>query len=269
MQSGMERIETESGRHYGKYPAFVVSNAAPDDGSAHRGEILVKIPTLLEEDPTDPTGATTRQMEVVAKPCLPPGFFFVPEKDDQIWVEFAAGNVDEPLWTGVWYSNDKAPKTSDGKAPTEFQKVIRTKAEHVVLLDNTDGKERVVVLDGKNKNTLTFDAKGMKLEDANGNTVSLTSSGIELADKNQNKLTMDSNGIALQNSASMKFELGATGAKVSDATGGGPQGIALSPLLDWLLAHQHVGNLGAPTPLFPADIIKINPPLKLMLVSSP
>jgi hypothetical protein len=269
MRTDTERLDTELLRHYGKYPAFVISNAPPDDGAAHRGEVLVRIPGLLEEDPTDPTGMTSRPMEVLAKPCLPPGFFFVPEKGDQLWVEFAAGMVDEPLWSGAWYPKDKAPKTDDGKAPTEFQKVIRTAKEHVVLLDNTDGKERVVVLDGKNKNKLTFDSKGMVLEDANGNTVSLTSDGIELADKNKNKLTMDSNGIVLQNAASMKFELGSTGAKVSDATGGGPQGIALAPLLDWLLAHQHVGNMGAPTPLFPADIVKINPPLKLMLVSSP
>jgi hypothetical protein len=269
MYPDTERPGTETRRHYGKYPAFVVSNGPPDGGVAHRGEIVVRIPSLLEEDPTDPTGATSRPMEVVAKPCLPPGFFFVPEEGDQLWVEFAGGIVDEPLWSGVWYPTDKAPKTSDGKAPTEFQKVIRTKKEHVVLLDNTDGKERVVVLDGKSKNKITFDSKGMLFEDANGNSVSLTTNGIELADKNQNKLTMDSNGIVLENSGHKKIEIGMAGVKMSDATGGGPQGVALTPLLDWLLSHQHVGNMGGPTPLFPADIITINPPLRMMLVSSP
>lgn len=265
MHPQAEQFGTEVSKHFGKYPGLVLENGPPE-GAKHRGEILVQLSGLLEEDPADPTGATQRQMEVLAKPCLPPGFFFVPEPGDRVWVEFAAGVIDEPLWSGVWYPSDQSPKTPDGDAPTEFQKVIRTKKEHVVLLDNTDGKERVVVLDGKNKNRITCDSKGMILEDANGNKVTLGPNGIELADKNKNTLTMSSSGIVLESAGKKKVEVGSTAVKVSDGVGG-TQPVALAPLLDWLASHQHVGNMGAPTPVLPPLLLQLNPPLKLTLVS--
>lgn len=249
--------ETEQGRRYfGKYAGTVLKNGPPDKG-AHRGEILVEVPGILEEDPSDASGLTQRAVQVLAKPCLPPGFFFVPEKDDHVWVEFVAGDIDVALWSGVWYPSDQPPKTSDDKAPTEFQKVVRTAKSHVVLLDNTDGSERVVVMDGANKNQVTMDQSGLVLEDANGNKVVMGTNGIELTDKNNNSLTMSSTGIVLKNASNRKIEVASAGITVSDATGSAAQPVALGPLLDWLLAHQHVGNMGAPTPLFPADLAKL------------
>jgi hypothetical protein len=256
MHPTAERLNQEVRQYFGKYGAEVLDNGPPKQGE-HRGEILVKVPGILEEDPADRTGLAQRPLQVLAKPCLPPGFFFVPEKGDRVWVEFAAGDIDVALWSGVWYPADKTPKTSDGKAPTESQNVVRTAKEHVVLLDNTDGKERVVVVDGANKNQVTFDKDGVVLEDGNGNKVILGSDGIQLADKNQNTLTMSSSGIVLENAGGRKMEIASAGITVSDATGSASQPVALAPLLDWLMAHQHVGNMGAPTPLFPADLAKL------------
>ena len=56
-----------------------------------------------------------------ALPCLPfggladQGLFMVPEVDSQIWVEFEEGNVDHPVWVGVFWQ-----QTSD--VPTEASK---------------------------------------------------------------------------------------------------------------------------------------------------
>jgi hypothetical protein len=167
----------EARKYYGKYPGLVLNSDPPEDGSDHRGEILVEVDGILEEDPS---GAGERALQAVAKPCLPPGFFFVPEPQDHVWVEFAAGEIDDPLWSGVWYPNDAPPKTPDGNPPTQFQKIIRTAKGHVVLIDDSDNAEQIVVFDGKNENTITLD-----------------SAGITVLDKNNNKLTMDSNGIVL------------------------------------------------------------------------
>jgi len=204
---------TETEKHYGKFAAVVLDNAKPQSAD-HRGEIKVRIDGLLEEDPTDPTGLTPRKMEVMAKPCLPPGFFFVPEPQDHVWVEFAGGNVNEPLWSGVWYPDTKPPKTPDGSAPTQDQKVIRTRKGHVVLLDDADNSERVVVVDGKNNNKITCDQNGIIIEDANHNKITLSTNGIELEDKNQNKLTMNSNNVILQSSSGRKVTLDSSNVKL-------------------------------------------------------
>ena len=50
-----------------------------------------------------------------------------------------------------------------------------------------------------------------------------------------------------------------SGVKVSDGTGKNSlQHILVEQLLTWLQAHQHTGNMGAPTPTFPADVTKLS-----------
>lgn len=132
-------------KYYGKYPGLVLSNTVPeedDDYGDHRGELLVEIPGILEENPD---GNGQRAIQVRAKPCFHPGFFFIPEEQAQVWVEFAAGDINSPLWSGVWYPKDLSPKTVDDAGPNEFQKMIRTASGHVVQLDDTEDEEQIVV----------------------------------------------------------------------------------------------------------------------------
>jgi uncharacterized protein involved in type VI secretion and phage assembly len=186
----------ETKKYYGKYAGVVVNNDAPADGSDHRGEIVVKVEGIQEENPS---GSGDRALEVSARPCLPPGFFFVPEPQTHVWVEFAAGEIDEPIWSGVWYPKDAPPKTHDGKAPTRDQKIIRTKKEHVVLIDDTDNAEQVVLFEGKNKNKITIDKNGIVVEDVNKNKITLSSSGIVLDGLGKGrKITIDASNVKLE-----------------------------------------------------------------------
>jgi hypothetical protein len=253
----------EAEKYYGKYPGLVLENTPPED-AAHRGALLVEVPGILEETPD---GADQRPIQVLAKPCFLPGFFFVPEVGAQVWVEFVAGNVNSAVWTGVWYPADAAPQTTDGEGPTEFQKVIRTASGQVIQLDDSDEAQKLVVTDETNGNTITLDADGVRLEDAN-NAVTMDSNGVRIEDGNGNAITLDGNGITFEaasstitmSSSGIKLEVGASSVaveaaavKVTDAVGA-QQLVVLAPLLEWLLAHQHTGNMGAPTPPFPADV---------------
>lgn len=224
---------TEEGRrYYGKYPGIVLANDPPEGGVPHRGEVLVQVPGILEEDPS---GSGERPLEVLAKPCLPPGFFFVPEPKMWVWVEFAAGDIDSALWSGVWHPDNSTPQTPDGQSPTQHQKVLRTAKGHVLLLDDTDNAEQLVLKDAKG-NAFTLNAQGIKLEDANGHT-----------------LTMDANGVVLAASSGRKIQLDATAVKATDNTMS-LQAIALAPVLQWLMQHTHVGNMGAPAPGNPGQL---------------
>lgn len=147
---------------FGKYPGMVVNNE-PQEGAKHRGELLVLVTGLLEEVAG---GQEYRSMEVVAKPCFPPGFFFVPENDDLVWVEFVGGDINEAVWVGVWYPVDRPPKTVEAENPTEFQKIIRTVSGQVIQLDDTDGSEQIVITDEKNKTKITINADGITVESA-------------------------------------------------------------------------------------------------------
>lgn len=175
-------------RYLGKYAGLVTDNDPPPSGD-HRGEVTVKVPGILEETSD---GAGHQPIEVLAAPAFLPGFFFVPEVNDPVWVEFVAGDINCPIWTGVWYPQDATPHTFDDKAPTRTQRVIRTRSGHVVQLDDTSGGEQLVITDLTNKNTITFDSSGAAVTSATA--IALTykpPSGPETS------VTIDSNGVTI------------------------------------------------------------------------
>jgi hypothetical protein len=135
--------ETDTRQYFGKYSGEVLPfDAHLPEESALRGDIRVKVPGILEED----AEGQPQPLEVVAKPSFLPGFFYIPEPGAKVWVEFVAGNIDYPIWTGVWYPDEQSPAAVTGEPPTRFQKVIRTASGHVVQLDDTEGEEAVTVL---------------------------------------------------------------------------------------------------------------------------
>lgn len=68
-----------------------------------------------------PLGIGEENWSVWALPCLPPGHFEVPKEGDGVWIEFVNGDLNQPVWTGVWYSGrgtDPAyPTTAPFQAP--------------------------------------------------------------------------------------------------------------------------------------------------------
>lgn len=162
----------EESRLYGKYPGRVLENKAPDNGN-HRGVLLVEISGLLEEKPD---GSGEQLMQVSALPCFMPGFFFVPEKEARVWVEFVAGDINTPIWTGVWYPEKKAPATFDDQATTEFQKIIRTASGHVIQIDDTQDKEQVIVRH-KADTIISMDKDNLNAKHHSGTSINVDKDG--------------------------------------------------------------------------------------------
>lgn len=70
-----DELTRHTGNFYGKYRGIVWDNTDEDQ----RGRIQVLVPDIF--------GPEAR---VTAEPCFPHGHFFVPPKDANVWVEFAA-----------------------------------------------------------------------------------------------------------------------------------------------------------------------------------
>ena len=84
-----------------------------------------------------------------------------------------------------------------------------------------------------------MDSSGINCKDSSGNEIKMNSQGMEYNDSNGNTIKMDAmSGFA------------GPGVKVN----AGSNRVCLDSLITWLLQHQHVGNMGAPTPLFPANM---------------
>ncbi len=211
-------IDKIENRYYGKYKGFVVDNDDPEN----LGRLRVKVPSILGEEVV--TGW--------AMPCVPyggasdQGFFFIPEIDAGVWVEFEEGNLEFPIWVGTFWSKpggaSEVPKPGDSQSPPT-QKIIRTVKGHSIEIEDKDGEEKIVIF-----------------EKVNGNKITMDKNGVIIEDKNNNKITLSTSGVVI---TSNKIKLGGEGAFEPVVLG--------IKLLTWLAMHIHptsMGPSGPPTP---------------------
>jgi hypothetical protein len=209
-------------RFYGKYRGLVVDNHDPES----LGRLTLRVPSVL--GPEVVTGW--------AMPCVPyggdrnQGFLCIPEPGAGVWVEFEAGDLEFPIWVGMFWSKPDGdselpkPNNADGSEQESVQssptrKIIKTRKGHTIQLEDADGEERIIISDGEKENRIVF-----------------SQSGVSIVSKD-NAITMTDQGI----------------------TANGEQRACLEGLITWLMGHKHTGStVGAPCPLDPGDLAKLS-----------
>lgn len=100
--------ERYKNRWYGKYRAFVRDHHDPE----RLGRLRLEVPAVL--------GTGKENWSDWAWPCFPyggnddTGMFLVPEEGASVWAEFEGGQVQYPIWSGVWLA-----KSNPGEQPEE------------------------------------------------------------------------------------------------------------------------------------------------------
>ena len=179
-------LEKVEGRFYGKYRAFVVDNADPEN----RGRLKLSIPSVLGGEvvsgwalPCSPYGGAADQ-----------GFFFIPEVDAGVWVEFEAGLLDYPIWVGGFWAKPggttEVPKinNADGSEQTDAQnpptrKVIKTVKGHTIQLEDADNDDMVMLLEATNGNLIVMNSDGIKITDKTGNVIEMKDDAFTITSK--------------------------------------------------------------------------------------
>lgn len=230
-----------SGLHFGKYSGIVKDNR--DDEKL--GQLQLSVPNLFPPDEL-----------VKARAALPYGFFFVPEVEAKVWVEFEGGDPGLPIWTGIQYVAGEWAAEAAENPPQ--RRVIKTAAGHLVKFHDKSGEEKIeiedgvnghvitldkngiLITDGKNQHEITLDGQGVKVKDgANQNEVTLDGQGVKVKDGKNNSVALTAAGVALESSAGGKVEIVGPLIKLSSS--------AAMPVLK--IGDSGVGNLGAPVPL--------------------
>ena len=224
------------GQYFGKYSAVVKDNS----DAQKLGTVKVSVPTLFPENEL-----------MDARAALPFGWFFIPENEAPVWVEFEGGDSTLPLWTGMQSLSGKYPSELDLDPPQK--RALKTAAGHLILFDDKSGEEliRIVeaahsheilldqngikVTDGVNNQTLTFDSSGVKASLQSGASVTITSSGITV-DAGSGSLTLKGTSIELQGTS---INLNGSSVKLGSA--------AALPVIR--IGDMGTGNLGAPVPI--------------------
>lgn len=161
----LSTLENETKKYFGKYRGIVFDNKDFED---KRGRCRIVVPDVLGEVPTDWANCCSSVI---------PGWFFVPNIGDPVFVEFENGDVNKPLYSSAWYTDTQgkysAPSLAIGvpdetavKVQDSFvaanllpvtqpsepynasypsNSVIKTNGGHVIELDNSSGNKRIKI----------------------------------------------------------------------------------------------------------------------------
>jgi len=197
-------------RHYGKYRGTVSDNQDP----RNQGRLRAKVPEILDDVESG-----------WAMPCTPyagdgMGVYAVPAVDAGVWIEFEAGDVSRPIWSGCWWASNKVPDDEAGTAATPDVKIARS--EQGLLLALHDDSQTIALSDSNGANIL-------KIEVQNG-TVTLKASTKVVVDAPQIELVANASHSAVFGDSLMTY---------------------LNQIVTTFNAHMHPGQVAGPYPVTP------------------
>lgn len=92
------------------------------------------------------------------------GFFFRPEIGDEVVVAFLDGDPRDPVVVGaLWNKNDKPPP-DDGEPADNNRRFIVSRSGHVLIFDDTDGAEKIEIVDQSGALHAVLDSATNKIE---------------------------------------------------------------------------------------------------------
>jgi hypothetical protein len=151
-------------KFFGKYEGVVTDV----DDPLEIGRLRAKVPEVFGADVE--TGW--------ALPCAPfgggvdRGWLFLPQTGDTVWIEFAAGDISRPIWSGAFWGapesagqqDDLGEKTGSEVPTSENTKagpglsVLRTKAGHRIVMDDDGGI--VILANGNDQAEIRLNKQG-------------------------------------------------------------------------------------------------------------
>jgi phage baseplate assembly protein gpV len=126
----LERVVERLGSSYfGKYRGIVTDVADPQNMC----RIRARVDSLLDGQETG-----------WALPASPfagdgHGFVMLPKVGSGVWIEFEAGSLDNPIWSGGWWASGQRPDPQGDQV-----RVIVSESGHQVVLDDAAGEVKIV-----------------------------------------------------------------------------------------------------------------------------
>jgi type VI secretion system secreted protein VgrG len=179
-------VEKVENRFYGKYRGYVTNNRDP----LGLGRIKAKVPRILEDQET-----------VWCLPCTPyggsfdMGFYMIPDEKSGVWIEFEGGDPSYPIWCGTWWgapehigADDEfgqqvgkdIPKEVQSSTSSQLIKIIKTHSGNRIILDDSEGKESIIIQDKSEENLLKVDSSQNSVSINSKSKIVLKSDSIEI-----------------------------------------------------------------------------------------
>lgn len=194
-----EQNRRSSSKIYGVITGIVTNNQDPDE----LGRVKIKIPRISGEDESN----WARVISFMAGKDR--GAFFLPEVDDEVLVAFECGNINMPYVIGsLWNGEDVPPETnSDGENNI---RIIKSRSGHIIKLDDTDGEEKIEIVDKNENNMIIIDTKNEKISIKSNKDIEISAP--------TGTIIMDAKDIEITSSASTKIEASSVDLEASGNT---------------------------------------------------
>ena len=130
MEQSVERLVERAGStYYGKYRGIVTDVDDPNN----QLRIRATVPAVLGEHQCG-----------WAMPAAPfagdgHGFVMLPKVGSGVWIEFEAGRLDNPIWSGAWWASGQRPNPQGAGV-----RVLVSEQGHKVILDDDAGELQLV-----------------------------------------------------------------------------------------------------------------------------
>ena len=190
-------MQQEEEKFLGKYRGKVVNTKDP----LKLGRIQVTVPSLFGE------GKLSWAMPSTPYAGKDIGFFTVPPKDSNIWVEFEAGDLDYPIWSGCFWGENELPEYAQVEEQDKVQ-VFRTKGMTITLNNAgrhhglTNGLTIEVESDTvERKLKMIFDGEGVEINNKDETTIKITADIIELNNRGSSTITIAQDNISSKESS--------------------------------------------------------------------
>ena len=220
-------IEEHQDHYYGKYASTVSDTDDPEN----MGRIRANVPEIFKDE-----------VSSWALPCAPytgsdAGLFMVPPVGSGVWIEFEAGDVSRPIWSGGWWPRGDAPEPEEGRAGSQPTKVLKTESGLNFALD--DDSETVVISDGAGSNKMTIRSRQGQIEIEATSKVVVNAAQIELIERAPHPLVFGDSLLSY-----------------------------LNQIVGIFNSHTHVGETVIGIPVTPAPPVPPQPPATPALLST-
>jgi uncharacterized protein involved in type VI secretion and phage assembly len=166
-------------KFFGKYRGTVVNNVDPEQ----RGRIQVMVP--------DVSGFALTSWALPALPIggLQMGLFSVPTIGSGVWVEFEQGDIDYPIWVGVyWGSAAEVPALSHLIPPGVPGFAMQTVLQNGIVVSDVPGPTGGIMLVSTTTGAMILiNDLGITISNGQGATIQMTGPSVVI---NEGALTV-------------------------------------------------------------------------------
>jgi uncharacterized protein involved in type VI secretion and phage assembly len=182
----LDVLHQSSGENSGQIFGVAVGIVSNNQDPQNQGRVRMKFPWLSD----DHESGWARVASSMAGSGR--GAYFLPEVNDEVLVAFEHGDVRFPYILGaMWNGQDKPPaNNADGKNNI---RLIHSRSGHLIRLDDTDGSEKIEIIDKTGNNMLTIDSSSNDISiSCNGKLKLQAVQGVEITSQADVKITATS-----------------------------------------------------------------------------